>query len=120
MVARDFPLPARIDPDAILEAIVEIRFDAPTILPEVLFGRLSEHAAWAGFQQRRLAAYEIPAGLRESDVNLRFAPIFELVRPDSRRIVRIGPHAMSYHVLAPYPGWGVFRPEIEEAIDELY
>jgi uncharacterized protein (TIGR04255 family) len=120
MVARGYPLPARIEPDAILEAVVEVRFDAPTVLPEVVFGRLAEHSAWSGFQQRRMPAYEIPAPLREADPNLRFAPIFELVAPDSKRSVRIGPHVFSYHAMAPYPGWNQFEGELNSAIDELF
>jgi uncharacterized protein (TIGR04255 family) len=120
MVSRGTALPDRIKPDAILEAIFEVRFDAPTILPEVLFGRLAEHSEWKDFQQLRMPAYEIPAPLREADSNLRFAPVFELVRADSLRRVRIGPHVLSYHLMAPYPGWDLFRVELEFAVNELF
>jgi len=119
MVARNTSLPRHIEPDSIVEAVMEVRFDAPTILPEVLFGRLAEHSAWSAFQQRRLPAYEIPAPLREADVNLRFAPIFELAGVDVARSVRIGPHSFSYHARAPYPGWLPFQGELHLAIDEL-
>lgn len=120
MVARGTPLPQQLNPDAILEALLEIRFDAPTIVPEVLFGRLAEHAPWIGWMQRRLPTYDIPIQMREVNANLRFTPIFELANPQQHRAVRIGPHVLSYHVMAPYPGWAVFRPDIESAVDQLF
>jgi uncharacterized protein (TIGR04255 family) len=120
MVIRDTPLPDKIHPDAILEALFEVRFDALTILTEVLIARLAEHAPWKDWKQRRLPSYEIPSAMREADANLRFAPIFELTGADSKRTVRVGPHVVSYHVFAPYPGWEVFEPELRAAVDELF
>jgi uncharacterized protein (TIGR04255 family) len=120
MVARGTKLPQQLNPDAILEALLEIRFDAPTILPEVLFGRLAEYAAWKDWQQLRLPPYEVPAPLREANPTLRFAPIFELTKAELHRSVRIGPRVMSYHVVAPYPGWTVFQSEINQVVDELF
>jgi uncharacterized protein (TIGR04255 family) len=120
MVVRGTPLPRQLEPDAILEALLEVRFDAPTVLPEVLFGRLAEHAAWKDWQQLRLPPYDIPAPLREANPTLRVAPIFELTNAQSHRSVRIGPRVISYHVGAPYPGWAVFQGEINQAVDELF
>ena len=73
------PIPQKLKHDAIVEALVEIRFDASTI-PEVLLGRLADHEPWKGFDQRRLPAYEIPAPIRQADANLRYNPWFELMR----------------------------------------
>jgi uncharacterized protein (TIGR04255 family) len=121
MVAKGTPLPERIDPDAILEALLEIRFDLVSPLPEVLFGRLSEIPQWKGFtQQRRLPAYDMPAAFRDGDPNLRFVPVLELASTDPRRAVRIGGHVLSYHLLAPYAGWGSFEKELHVAIDGLF
>jgi uncharacterized protein (TIGR04255 family) len=120
MVARDVSLPRHIEPDAILESVLEVRFDAPTVLPEILFGRLAEHSAWNAFQQRRLPLAEIPAPMREADVNLRFTPTFELIDSNNSRAVRVGPHVFSYHVKAPYPGWIDYRRELDLAVDELF
>ncbi len=58
--------------------------------------------------------------MREADANFRFAPVFELTGTAVQRAVRIGPHVMSYHTLAPYPGWDAFKPEMDAAIDQLY
>lgn len=119
MVARGSPLPAKLQRDAIVEAIFEIRFDTVT-LAEVLAGRLSDTPSYKGYEQRRLPAADLPAGLRESNEQLRFQSTIEFVHPSKRRSVRVGPHVLSCHRLSPYVGWETFRPELEEAIDALY
>ena len=53
------------------------------------------------------------------DQNLRYTPVFELRDPDRRRSVRIGPHVLSYHQLAPYSGWAEFKPELLRATEGL-
>ncbi len=120
MVAIGTPHPRRIEPDAIVEALLELRFDAVAPLPEVLFGRLAEIAPWAGFTQRSLPAYQIPAAFRDADANLRFVPVFELAGADPGRAVRIGAHVLSYHRMPPYPGWVEFSAELDVAIDGLF
>src|SRR2546426_10312114 len=105
------PVPRKLKNDALVEALLEIRFDTPTI-PEVLLGRLADHAAWKGFQQRRLPIAEIPAAIRQTDRNLRYSPLFELADPERNRLVRIGEHVLSYNQLRPYVGWTVFSAEL--------
>ena len=120
MVQRGSPLPARIEPDAIIEALVEVRFDIVSPLPEVLFGRLAEIPDWKGFTQRSLPAYGIPAAFRDMEPNLRYVPVFELAGTAPARQIRIGAHVLSYHRLPPYPGWNVFSAELAVAIDGLF
>jgi len=58
MVARrDLKLPTKLKRDAILESVLELRF-ATAVVSEVFLGKLIQH--WPNYQQRRLAAYEIP------------------------------------------------------------
>jgi uncharacterized protein (TIGR04255 family) len=118
MVARDAALPDTIKPDALLETIFEVRFNAPTVLTEILVAKIAEHPAWSQFQQRRLPAYQIPEAMRESQLALRFSPIFELT--DGTRSVRVGPHVFSYHVNPPYPGWPQFEQELKDAVGVLF
>jgi len=118
MVARDAPLPDKIKPDSLIEVLFEIRFDAPTVLTEILIAKLSEHPAWSQFQQRRLPAYQIPEAMREAQIPLRFAPIFELT--NESRSVRVGPHVFSYHVNPPYPGWTQFEQELMAATEVIF
>jgi uncharacterized protein (TIGR04255 family) len=109
-------LPARLDPDAILEAVVEVRFDCSD-LPEVVVGRLMDNASWAEYAQTRMPMADIPQPIRDSDESLRFQPTIELRSPDGLRAVKIGGRVMSYHVLTRYPGWSVFQVEIQSAIE---
>lgn len=112
-------IPERLKHDAIVEAILEIRFDTSTI-PEVLIGRLADYEVWKDFKQRRLPANEIPEQVRQLDPNLRFTPVFELRDEPGHRAVRIGSKVLSYHQLAPYVGWFNFKPELIKAVDGLF
>ena len=121
MAKRGRAIPAELKHDAIVEALLEIRFDMlKETIPEIFFGRMAEHGPWKGFEQRPLPAYQIPPPLRQADPNLRDQPVFELAAPDKRRTIHVGPHVLSYHRLIPYVGWGKFKAELEEAIDGLF
>jgi uncharacterized protein (TIGR04255 family) len=112
-------IPAKLKHDAIVEALLEVRFDMTTI-PEVLLGRLADCPSWKGFEQDRMPAYEIPAFLRQADPNLRYQPVFELHNAEKNRALRIGGQALSYHRLPPYESWTNFKPELDAAIDALF
>jgi uncharacterized protein (TIGR04255 family) len=119
MATRNKRIPAKLKDDAIVEAVLEVRFDMTTI-PEVLLGRLADCPSWKGFEQGRMPTYEIPAFLRQADPNLRYQPVFELHNAEKNRTVRIGDHVLSYHRLAPYESWTKFKPELDAAIDALF
>ncbi len=111
-------LPERIDPDAILEALVEFRFEHAE-LPEAIVGRLLDAPLWADYSQVRLATADIPQPIRENDPNFRYLPIIELRNKDNTRTAKVGGHVFSYHILPPYPGWTAFRQEIETVLDTI-
>src|SRR6266513_2687614 len=112
-------IPVKLKQDAIVEALLEIRFATP-IIPEIFFGRIAEHASWKGFTQAQMPAYNLPAALRQADPTLRYHPVFSLVEAAGRRAVRIGPQVLSYHRNMPYVGWEKFKPELEDAISGLF
>lgn len=112
-------IPEELENDAIVEAVLEIRFDMETV-PEVFFGRLADFSPWKGFRQRRLPAYEIPPPVRQADANLRYQPVFELVSEAERRSLRVGAHVVSYHKREPYGGWRGFKSQLIEVIDALF
>lgn len=112
-------IPRKLKHDAIVEALLEIRFTMAT-MPEIFFGRLAEHDPWKGFSQQRMPAYEIPSALRQANPNLRFQPLFELLDTHSHRTIRVGQQVLSYHRRIPYGGWEKFKPELEEAIVGLF
>lgn len=111
-------LPAKLKHDAIVEAVIEIQFEHQTV-SEVVIGRLAASNAWGGYQSIRLPFADFPAGLRDSDPQLRFQPIIQLQRPEPGEIVKIGPRAISLHHLAPYDGWKNFSARIEALIEVL-
>jgi uncharacterized protein (TIGR04255 family) len=121
VVAKGYRLPAKLREDAILEAILELQFEAATI-PEVFAGRVIDNAPWKGFKQNRLPATEMPPTLRRMNPALRYMPDFELSEEagGSRRVVRFGPSVLSFHRVQGYVGWAAFRPELEEAVDVLF
>lgn len=113
-------VPQKLKQDAIVEALLEIRFEAPRTIPEILLGRLADHDPWKGFRQHSLPVAQIPAAIRRSDTTLRHTAWLELADPSAPRKVRIGEHVISYHHLAPYSGWANFRPELFKTIDGLF
>jgi len=77
-------IPAKLKNDAIVEALVELRFDMPEgSVPEIFFVRLAESPAWKEFHQRMLPLFHLPVQVRMSDVNLRYQPALELVHRTS-------------------------------------
>lgn len=120
MVARESTLPNRIEPDAIAEALLEIRFEQSS-LPEIFYGRMFDSQRWKGRlgKPTRTGAEKIPEQFRSADPNLKFAPIFHASGTDNN-LLRLGPHAASYHQRAPYPGWARFRPELENLVRAVF
>lgn len=117
MSRRGSRIPRKLKHDAIVEAIVELRFETTT-KPEYLLVRLAEMEAWKQFNESRLPAYSIPETLREVDTNLRYQPIFELLR--DQRSLKIGPRVVSYHLRQPYNGWAAFGKEVSEVVDAVF
>src|SRR4051812_17635047 len=108
-------LPDRIEPDAIVEALVEFRFEH-TELSELVLGRLVDLPCWEGFEQARLPTADIPQPIRDADPNLRYQPLIELRNSNGSRTAKIGGHVLSYHVTGAYPGWTTFQREIEATL----
>lgn len=112
-------IPKRLKRDPIVEALIEIRFQTDA-LPEVVIGKLVSHKKWANGAVTRLPTADIPAPIRNQDPALQVLPILEIRPAGNSRIVKIGERVLSYHVTKPYPGWGVFQPEIAETLDFVF
>jgi len=119
MPQNGISIPRKLKDDFILEVVFELQFETST-LPEVLFGRLADHIPWRGFRQEPLPAYSIPAVMRQTDPNLRYQPVLQLLGDEGRRSVRIGPRVASYHRTAPYVGWTQFSTELEEFFQGVF
>lgn len=104
--------------DGIKEALFEIRFETP-VMPEAVIGRLTDAAAWADFAPVRLPTADMPHQMRLMDANLRFAPSYELAKAGAE-LIRIGPNSLSYHRMAPYPGWNEHAPALNHVVETLF
>ena len=114
-------LPRKLKTDAILEAVLEVRFEPdPNLVPEILFGRFADVDEWRGFKQVRLPTADIPAPIRRADPALRYQPSVELVSADGGVSVRIGPQVIAYSRRGHYPGWEVFGAELARSVDRLF
>lgn len=112
-------LPKRLSHDAILEAVLEIRFETRQV-GEVLVGRLASLDMFEGYGVNRLPIAAMPAEAREADENLRFQPILQLNSPTPGELAKVGPHVLSLNVLAPYPGWDAFSKRLRLMIESLF
>lgn len=68
-------------------------------------------------QRRALNSYEVRAEWRDGALATNGERSFSRwLLPDSAgtRLVGVGADVLSVHVLAPYPGWSVFRPLVDE------
>jgi uncharacterized protein (TIGR04255 family) len=112
-------IPAKLKDDSIMEAIAEVRFDFPPgELEEVVLGRLLDFPEWSSMTiKERLAAAEVPHGIRQSDVSFKFQPHIELRNPKANYSARLGPNVVALHFKAPYPGWNeLFFPTVQMAV----
>ncbi len=112
-------LPKKLKHDAIVEALVELRFEHKTV-GEVIVGRLVAAAGWKDYHAVRLPVADLPAEFRDANPDLRYQPIIQLQRPVPGEIIKIGSRVISLHVLSPYPGWGSFSERISALIEDLY
>jgi len=112
--------PRRLKADAILESVLEIRFEPDaTVIGEVVVGRLADFADWKSFRQARLPTADIPAPIRRADASLRYQPSVELISANGEMAVRIGPQVLTYSRRRKYPGWDAFGPELFKVVDAL-
>lgn len=111
-------VPHRLKKDGIVEALFEVRFTSSTI-PEIYIGQLVAGIStiMPGLAIERLPVADLPFPMRRGDPNLAFQPTLQLKNEPTTRIARIGEMVVSWHALAPYPGWEVFAPEIRQVFD---
>lgn len=115
------PTPTKLKHDAILEALVEVRFQPPeNLAPEVVVGKLVSCDDWSAFDQNRLPLADIPAPVRQMDAVMRFQPIIEMVSNSRDMAVKVGERVLSFHAFKPYCGWDVFSPKIHGLVQHLF
>ena len=111
-------LPRLLKQDAIVESLLELRFDHNQV-GEVVLGRLAAAAAWHDYHSQRLPFSDLPPSIRDSDANLRHQPLLQFQNSNGTEVVKIGPRVISLHRLSGYPGWAKFRERQIVMIDTL-
>lgn len=108
-------IPKRISPCPILEALVEIRFEA-TVHPNVVFGLI--YKAIGGNQvPESLPVLQIPEQVRAIDPSFRFKPHYRL--NDDQFPILIGPDVLAIASINTYPGWETFSKKILEVLNKI-
>lgn len=106
-------LPTRLGAEPLLEAVCEMRFQssypASNILPGLLLHGLRTDGVDISMQA--LPASNVPKEMRAVDPALRDAPLIALTWGD--RTISIGDSLISVSSAKRYPGWKVFRADIE-------
>ncbi|WP_428356728.1 TIGR04255 family protein [Methyloprofundus sp.] len=109
-------LPHRLNKEPLLEALFEIRFTcnvpASTVLPGLLFSKLEGEK-----KIENLPTEKIPSEIRNTDPNLRFAPVSRLTW--NQLHINIGDRNLSISCSSNYPGWKIFKGSILKIIKIL-
>lgn len=98
-------LPTKLNSEPIVDAICEIRFDAPpqtavNLLPGLMFEK------YKSFEQiEKLAIADMPEVLQSQEA-FRYQPHIRL--RNQNRYISIGPNMISASHLPPYGGWAAF------------
>lgn len=105
------PLPRKISPCPIVEAIFEMRFDSE--LPEdAIFGVLYSKFREDYKKVEQLPILQLPQVVRAQDPNLTYAPHYKLTSENT--IIQIGPKVFSLVKVGDYIGWDKFSEQIQE------
>jgi len=104
------PLPSRIDPCSIVEAIFEIRFTSAhqwSTMPGLLFAQIRDRYG----EERSLPLLQVPDELRRQNPALANLPLVQFLGDDF--LVQLGPRVVSL-VTKPnrYPGWTAITNEL--------
>ena len=111
--------PKKLKRDAIMEALLEIRFETNQV-GEVLVGRLASSPLFENCGVSRLPIASFPVEVRDADPNLRFQPTVQLASPAPGELIKIGPHVISLHVVTPYPGWDALSERLHLLVEMLF
>ena len=104
------PLPKKISPCPIREAIFEMRFESE-LPPDAIFGVLYSKFRSEYEKVEQLPILQLPQVVRSQDPNLVHAPHYKLSNEDS--IIQTGPKVFSLANVGDYAGWDKFSEQIQ-------
>jgi uncharacterized protein (TIGR04255 family) len=100
-IFRRTPLPVRISPCPIVDAVVEIRFDA-SVPPGAVFGLVYGAIKHAFPKPIQLPTLNVPEEMRRLNPALLYQPQFRLESETLAAL--IGPNMFAVGMLGEYPG----------------
>jgi uncharacterized protein (TIGR04255 family) len=110
-------LPKTLKDSPIVEAILDFRFESnfpEEVLAGMVFARYKDEVT-APFE--KLPSHQIPEQIRRSDPNLRFVPLYRIVR--NNILIQVGTQSISIINVEPYLGWLEFEKYIRSFIETL-
>ncbi len=111
------PLPIRIAPCPIVEAIFEARFVSPqpwATMPGLLFAQIREKYP----EQKELPMAQLPEEFRRQDPALLRLPLIQFL--SKHFLIQLGPRVISLVTKAnAYPGWAVIEAELKWLLERV-
>jgi uncharacterized protein (TIGR04255 family) len=112
------PLPTRITPCSIVNAITEVRFQtdqSPTVVPGLIYSAVRERFP----KQAELDQAQIPDAARAKMPDLRYAPT--VVMHGEQLSLHVGPRSffLSMNDSGEYPGWTTYREMVTWVLHQL-
>ena len=113
------PLPTRITPCSIVNAITEVRFltdQSPTVVPGLVYSAVRERFP----QQAELPQAQIPDEARARMPEMRYMPT--VVMHGEQLSLHVGPRVffLSMKESSDYPGWSAYREMLTWVLGKLH
>ncbi len=112
---NNIKLPRKINPDPIVEAVVEIRFESELSPQNVVDKLLIEFGKEYSIKDLPLA--EFPSTMRDQDPQLRFLPVKQLIKDGL--VLQIGGRVISFVNNKDYVGWLALKEKVEKMVKGL-
>lgn len=109
-------LPQSITPCPVIDALVEIRFEAG-INSNAVFGVVYNELKEKFTKVETLPILQLPEAVRTADPKLKYKAYYKISNPEF--VVQIGPDVISISSFPEYVGWDRFSKTIIEIIDKV-
>ena len=114
-MAESIQLPASIEKCPIIDALIELRFEAK-VNPSAVFGMI--YSVLMGKYPGNivnLPILQLPEAVRNSDPTLKYKPLYRIVNKEV--LIQIGPDVISISSVIPYIGWDRFKGHVVEIVN---
>ena len=106
-------LPTKLSKEPLIDAVFEARFTSQAPLSSILPGILFSLGTGISIEQTPAAA--LPKQIRDSDPNLRFAPVIKMEWGNF--FVLLSDQSVAVACKLPYPGWTSFKTAITRVLE---